>query len=90
MICKTIAAPRPCSVKVSVEAESGEPLGETTVEYIDDPSIYPIVLRHLASKFDGSNGHAHSDTSNSASGESLHGNTQGHEGSSGNGGELRN
>ena len=85
MICKTIAAPRPCIVKVSVEADSGEPLGETTVEYIDDPSIYPIVLRHLASKFDGSNGHAHSDTSYSASGESLR-----DKGSSGNGGKLRN
>ena len=89
MICKTIAAPRPCSVKVTVEAESGA-LGETTVEYIDDPSIYPIVLRHLASKFDGNNGHAHSDTSNSASGESLHGNIIGDKGSSGNGGKLRN
>ena len=79
----------PCSVKVSVESESVRPLGETEVDYIDDPSIYPIVLRLLASKYDGSNGHAHGDTSNSPNGESNNGNTQGDSGSSGNSGKLR-
>ena len=86
---KTAAASGPCSVKVSVESESGRPLGETEVDYIDDPSIYPIVLRHLASKYDGSSGHAHGDTSNSPNGESNNGNTQGDSGSSGNSGKLR-
>ena len=74
---------------MSVESESGRPLGETEVEYFDDPSIYPILFRHLASKYDGSDGHAHGDTSNSANGESSNGNTQGDTGSSGNGGKLR-
>ena len=74
---------------MSVESESGRPLGETEVEYFDDPSLYPILFRHLASKYDGSNGHARSDTSNSANGESSKGNTQGDTGSSGNGGKLR-
>ena len=87
--CKTTAATGPCSVKVSVESESGRPLGETEVDYIDDPSIYPIVLRHLASKYDGSNGHTHGDTSNSPNGESNNGNTQSDSGSSGNSGKLR-
>ena len=75
---------------MSVESESGRPLGETEVEYFDDPSIYPILFRHLASKYDGSNGHAQSETSNSANGDSSNGNTQGDTGSSGNGGKLRN
>ena len=85
---------------MSVESESGRPLGKTEVEYFDDPSIYPILFRHLASKYDGSNGHAqsetsnsanaHGDTSNSANGDSSNGNTQGDTGSSGNGGKLRN
>ena len=64
------------------------PMGETKVDYINDPSIYPIVLRQLASTFDGSNGYAHG--SNSANGERPNGNTQGDTGSSGNGGKLRN
>ena len=68
-----------------VESEYGRPLGETKVHYVDDPSIYPIVLRHLASKYDGSNGHARGDTSNSGNGASTEGDT----GSSGNGGKLR-
>ena len=71
---------------MSVESESGRPLGETEVEYVDDPGIYPILFRHLASKYDGSDGQAHGDTSNSASGESSNG--QGDTGSSGNGGKL--
>ena len=75
---------------MSVESESGRPLGETEVEYFDDPSIYPILFRHLASKYDGSNGHAQSETSNFANGDSSNGNTQGDTGSSGNGGKLRN
>lgn len=87
--CKTAAASGPCSVKVSVESESGRPLGETEVDYIDDPSIYPIVLRHLASKYDGSNGHARGDTSNSPNGERNNRNTQGDSGSLGNSGKLR-
>lgn len=70
---------------MSVESESGRPLGETEVDYFDDPSIYPILFRHLASKYDGSNDHAYCNTSNSANGES----TQGDTGSSGNGGKLR-
>ena len=88
---------------MSVESESGRPLGETEVEYFDDPSIYPILFRHLASKYDGSDGHARGDTSNSANGESSNGqahgdtsnsasgessNGQGDTGSSGNGGKL--
>lgn len=73
---------------MSVESESGRPLGETKVDYVEDPTIYPIVLRHLASKYDPSNGHARSDTSNSENGESSNGNTQGDTGSSGNGGKL--
>lgn len=73
-----------------MESESGRSLGETEVEYFDDPSIYPILFRHLASKYDGSNGHAQSETSNSANGDSSNGNTQGDTGSSGNGGKLRN
>ena len=74
---------------MSVESEDGRPFGETKVEYVDDPGIYPILFRHLASKYDGSDGHAHGDTSNSANGESSYGNTQGDTGSSGNGGKLR-
>ena len=74
---------------MSVESEYGTPLGETKVHYVDDPSIYPIVLRHLASKYDGSNGHARDDTSNSGNGESSNENTQDDTGSSGNGGKLR-
>lgn len=74
---------------MSVESGSGRPLGETEVEYVDDPGIYPILFRHLASKYDGSDGHVHGDTSNSASGESSYGNTQADTGSSGNGGKLR-
>ncbi|KAM7433100.1 hypothetical protein ABFA07_016615 [Porites harrisoni] len=83
---KMPAAPGPCSVKVSVESEDGRRFGETKVEYVDDPDIYPILFRHLASKYDGSDGHAHGNTSNSANGESSNGNTQGDTGSSGNGG----
>ena len=75
---------------MSVESESGIPMGETKVDYIDDPSIYPIVLRHLASKYDGSNGYGYAHGSNSANGDRPNGNTQGDTGSSGNGGKLRN
>ena len=70
---------------MSVESEFGRPLGETEVEYYDDPSLYPILFRHLASKYDGSNGHARGDPSNSGNGASTEGDT----GSSGNGGKLR-
>ncbi|KAM7433093.1 hypothetical protein ABFA07_016610 [Porites harrisoni] len=80
------AASRPCIVKVSLESESGRPLGETEVEYFEDPKIYSLLLRHMASIWDGSGGHAHGDTSNSANGESSNGNIQGDTGSSGNGG----
>ena len=72
-----------------MESESGRPLGETEVDYFDDPRIYPILLRHLARIYDGSNGHAYCNTSNSANGENSNGNTQGDTGSSGNGGKLR-
>ena len=72
-----------------MESESGRPLVETKVDYVDDPSIYPIVSFHLASKDDESNGHAHGDTSNSANGESSNGNSQGDTGSSRNVGKLR-
>lgn len=73
---------------MAVESESGRPLGETEVEYFDDPSIYATLFRHLASKYDGSNGHVHGDTSNSPNGGSSNGKTQGDTGSSGNGGKL--
>ena len=62
---------------MSVESEDNRPLGETEVEYVDDPRIYPILFRHLASKYDGSDGHAHGDTSNSANGESSNGHAHG-------------
>ena len=74
---------------MSLESESGRPLGETEVEYFEDPKIYSLLLRHMASIWDGSDGHAHGDTSNSANGESINGNIQGDTGSSGNGGKLR-
>lgn len=70
---------------MSVESGSGRPLGETEVEYFDDPSIYPILFRHLASKYDGSDGHAHGDTSNSSNGESSDGNAHGDTSNSANG-----
>lgn len=72
-----------------MESQSGRPLGETEVDYFDDPRKYSILLRHLASIYDGSNGHAYCNTSNSSNGESSNGNTQGDTGSSGNGGKLR-
>ena len=74
---------------MSVESESVRPLVKKEVDYIDDPMVYAIVLRHLASKYDGSNGHPHGDTSNSPNGESNNGNNQSDSGSSGNSGKLR-
>lgn len=70
---------------MSVESESGRPLGETEVEYFDDPSLYPILFRHLASKYDGSNGHAHGDTNNSPNGQSSNGHARSDTSNSANG-----
>ena len=56
-----------CSVTVSVQSMSGEPLGETELEYFDEdmesifhvvqnPKLHPILFRQLADKAETSSG----------------------------------